>query len=156
MLIIENKNDHDHHCGNVHAGDYNCQTLHLALGSQRLPESWCLSLLQVFKDKTLSYQEDSSAEQFCRSGGSFLFILKTRHVYCSELSQTKSFCDNVLILIILPILLLQVTSDNYVLESECPEKCRPAAQKDWTFCWKAWSIPHPTRILVHPHHIRWM
>ena len=33
------KNDHDHHHVNVNAGDYNHQTLHLALGSQGLPES---------------------------------------------------------------------------------------------------------------------
>ena len=51
----------DHHGGIVNSGaDYNHQALHLALGSQGLPESWLFPLLQVFKDKTFSNEKDSS------------------------------------------------------------------------------------------------
>lgn len=52
--------------------------------------------------------------------------------HCSKFSKTKPFPTK---RILQPNNFVgAVTSDNYVLESECPEKCRPAAQKDWTFC----------------------
>ena len=45
------------------------------------------------------------------------------------------------------ILLLQVTTDNYTLECECPLKCRPVAHKDWTFCWNTWyTLDKPARL----------